>query len=347
MKNWVVLNGKKSTDVNGLLIQSLPAISKPLIRTEVEDIDGRDGDIVTYIGYSAYNKEMTIGLYGDYDIDDVIQYFDSSGIVIFSNEPDKYYKYQIYENIDFERLVRYRTATVVFHVQPFKYSAVEEQLTFQHMENLFDPQTANIKNWKFTTNADPIISGGKTIVFPCTPNTIYTISKVHTDSFKVGYVNTNPLVGIYVYGVENGTETSGRDVITITTGDSAEYLLISSPQFSDQAVLNTVKIQYGNKMILNSVSLINSGNTKSKPTITIYGSGTVNLYLNDQQIFTMALTDYITINVDEMQAYRGDAFMNRYVSGDYDDLMLKIGRNTLSWTGTVSKIVIDKCSRWI
>ena len=100
MKNWIVLNGKKSTDVNGLLIQSLPAISKPLIRTEVEDIDGRDGDIVTYIGYSAYNKEMTIGLYGDYDIDDVIQYFDSSGIVIFSNEPDKYYKYQIYENID-------------------------------------------------------------------------------------------------------------------------------------------------------------------------------------------------------------------------------------------------------
>ena len=93
--NYVILNGVKSNTVKGLLIQSLPSISKPLIRTQIEEIDGRDGDIITKLGYSAYDKEMSIGLFGDFDIDEVIQYFDSEGTVIFSNEPDKFYNYQI------------------------------------------------------------------------------------------------------------------------------------------------------------------------------------------------------------------------------------------------------------
>ena len=43
--NYVILNGVKSTTIKGLLIQSLPPISKPLMRTSIEEIDGRDGDI--------------------------------------------------------------------------------------------------------------------------------------------------------------------------------------------------------------------------------------------------------------------------------------------------------------
>ena len=101
--DYIVLNGKKSTLIKGLLIQSLPPITKPLVRTKVDEIDGRDGDIVTKLGYAAYDKNLSIGLFGDYDVDEVIRYFDSEGIVIFSNEPDKFYKYQIIEQIDFEK----------------------------------------------------------------------------------------------------------------------------------------------------------------------------------------------------------------------------------------------------
>ena len=129
MRNYIILNGKNSNEINGLLIQELPPISKPLIRTEVEEIDGRDGDIVTPLGYSAYDKEFTIGLYNDFDINEVAAYFNSEGTVTFSNEPDKYYYYQITAQIDFERLVRYRTATVTMHCQPFKYSATEQPIT--------------------------------------------------------------------------------------------------------------------------------------------------------------------------------------------------------------------------
>lgn len=124
--NYCVINGRRSTGVKGLLISSLPPISKPMMRTAVEEIDGRDGDIVTKLGFSAYDKTMQIGLFGDYDVNQVIEFFNSQGIVIFSNEPDKYYRFQIVQQIDFERLLRFKTASVVFHVQPFKYSAVEE-----------------------------------------------------------------------------------------------------------------------------------------------------------------------------------------------------------------------------
>ena len=132
--NYVILNGVKSTNIKGLLIQSLPPISKPLMRTSVEEIDGRDGDIVTKLGYSAYDKPMSIGLFGDYDVDEVIQFFDSEGTVTFSNEPDKFYNYQIIDQIDFEKLINFKTATVTFHVQPFKFSAVDDNFSFSSNE---------------------------------------------------------------------------------------------------------------------------------------------------------------------------------------------------------------------
>ena len=127
--NYVILNGVESTTIAGLIIQELPPISKPMVRTQVETIDGRDGDIVTKLGYSAYDKEMSIGLRSSSNINDVIRFFDSEGAVTFSNEPDKVYLYQITDQIDFERLLRYRTARVTFHVQPFKYSVTEQLLT--------------------------------------------------------------------------------------------------------------------------------------------------------------------------------------------------------------------------
>lgn len=123
--SYIILNGVKNTYIQGLMIQALPSITKPQIRTNIETIDGRDGDIITKLGYAAYDKQLLIGLYGNYNIDEVIEYFNSEGTVTFSNEDDKYYKYQILESIDFERLIRYRQATVTLHVQPFKYSLSE------------------------------------------------------------------------------------------------------------------------------------------------------------------------------------------------------------------------------
>lgn len=236
MRNYIILNGKDSRYIDGLLIQELPPISKPKIRTEVEEIDGRDGDIVTPLGYSAYDKELKIGLYGYYRIDDIISYFDSSGKVTFSNEIDKFYRYQIVEQIDFERLVRFRTATVKFHVQPFKYSRVDTEKVF--------------------------------------------------------------------------------------TVDRAD---------------------------ITSVGVRNSGNTIARPIITIEGEGNVSLSLNGKAIFAIVFGDdrSITIDTEKMEAYNGNTLKNRHVAGDYDNFVLNVGLNAISWSGRITKISIENYTRWI
>ena len=136
MRNYIILNGQNSNEITGLLIQTLPPISQPKIRTNIEEIDGRDGDIITKLGYSAYNKEISIGLYGNYNVDDIIKYFtdNQSGKVTFSDEPDKYYYYEILDQVDFDKLIRYRTATVTLHCQPFKYSTTEEKIQIDATE---------------------------------------------------------------------------------------------------------------------------------------------------------------------------------------------------------------------
>ena len=237
MRNYIILNGKNSNEINGLLIQELPPISKPQIRTEVEEIDGRDGDIVTKLGFAAYDKEFTVGLYKDFDINAIIAYFNSEGTVVFSNEPDKYYNYQIIDQIDFERLVRYRTATVRMHCQPFKYS----------------------------------------------------------------------------------TEERTR----------------SSTSLADK-----------------TFSITNSGNIYSKPAVTVYGTGTINLSLNGKQLFVIELgeTDnYLTIDADKLEAYQDttETLMNRSVDGDYNNLKLEVGRNAFTWSGELTKIEVSNYSRWI
>lgn len=142
MRNYLILNGKNSINIKGLIIQKLPPISKPKIRTQIEEIDGRDGDIVTPLGYSAYDKKFSIGLYGDFDIDEIIAFFNTSGIVVFSNEPDKFYHYEIVSQIDFERLIRFRTAEVTMHIQPFKYSATDNDKVF----NIINENSIQIRN---------------------------------------------------------------------------------------------------------------------------------------------------------------------------------------------------------
>lgn len=132
---YIIINGVSSKNINGLLIQNLPPISKPKIRTNAEEIDGRDGDIVTTLGYAAYDKAFNIGLRGDYNVDDVINFFNTSGKVTFSNEADKYYNFAIYNQIDFNKLIRFKTANVTMHVQPFKYSVDETELVFNNTNN--------------------------------------------------------------------------------------------------------------------------------------------------------------------------------------------------------------------
>lgn len=233
--DYIIINGKKSTLYNGLIITSLPPITKPKIRYTAEEIDGVDGDTINKLGYGAYDKTFEIGLSYNYDVDDIIKFLDTQGIITFSNEPDKYYYFTTLNQIDFNKLLRFKKAKVTIHVQPFKYSNIENTKTF--------------------------------------------------------------------------TFTEANQSLTIR----------------------------------------NNGNIYSKPIITIYGSGSVTLSLNGNEVMTISLTDSMVLDTKQQNAYDPETmdFLNRYIIGDFKNLYLNAGVNTISWVGNLTKVEINYASRWI
>lgn len=203
--NSIILNGRSSRDVQGLLIQSLPPITKPMMRTVMEQIDGRDGDIVTKLGYGAYDKQFSAGLHGDYDVDEVIAFFDSEGMVIFSNEPDKYYDYQILSQIDFERLIRFRTAVISMHCQPFKHSAVERSLSFDIKSGTQSFAVSNTGNTaakpKITVSGSGTVhlslNGGQILAVHIGDENNITIDTARMEAYKDGILKNRLVVGDY------------------------------------------------------------------------------------------------------------------------------------------------------
>ena len=356
MINYIELNGEKSTDVKGLMIQSLPPITKPKVRTSIEEIDGRDGDIVTRLGYAAYDKEVSIGLHGDFDIDDAIAFFDSDGEVVFGNERDKYYRYQILDQIDFERLIRFRTAKVKMHVQPFKYDAVDR--TFEVVNQLIDVKDSTASRFGVTAAS----SGGSVRVAGKATNTGEILVPIDRITLSGSYTLTaetsgdaagcalklvsrsdpdgDSFAGTYIELKDNGTSSVTADAdseydalwLYVQTGTSVDFTLTATMSSNN----------------FNSIKLTNRGNVISRPTVTVYGSGNVELAINAVTVLTFSIDDeYITIDSDEMNAYHGDTLMNRRVVGDYADLTLKAGENVISWRGDVTGIKVEDFSRWV
>lgn len=160
--NYIIWKGVNSNTITGLLIQELPSISKPPMKYNTIQVDGRDGDIVEELGYGSYEKTLLIGLTRNFDINQVIKYFSGSGNLILSNESDKYYKAKILEQIDYERLLRFRTATITFLVEPYKYKVSESEVDV----TITNQESVSVTNAGLE-NSRPIITlyGSGTVTF--------------------------------------------------------------------------------------------------------------------------------------------------------------------------------------
>ena len=184
MINYIIINGTNSNTINGLGINELPPISKPPLRVQTEEIDGRDGDISTNLGYGAYDKTISIGLFGTgYDINEVISFFNGEGTVVFSNEPDKYYKYKIINQIDYEALLKFKSATITFHCQPFKYPLTETplEIEYEYIEQE-GVESASINNTNGDSHLDITLKGNTSQTGTPTPDTPIPINVVSGDN---------------------------------------------------------------------------------------------------------------------------------------------------------------------
>jgi len=92
-------------------------------------------------------------------------------------------------------------------------------------------------------------------------------------------------------------------------------------------------------------SLYNSGTHKSKPVITVYGSGSINLTINSTVIHLANVSGYVTIDSNLMDAYKDTLLKNGDMLGEFPELA--VGENTISWTGNVSSVLITPNWRWL
>lgn len=94
-----------------------------------------------------------------------------------------------------------------------------------------------------------------------------------------------------------------------------------------------------------AMEVINQGNTDCLPLMTIYGSGLVNVFVNDVKVCSIIVNEYVTLDGEAQEAYKGALSQNRVMIGDFP--VLKPGVNTLSFTGTVTTVKTLVRSRWL
>lgn len=111
-------------------------------------------------------------------------------------------------------------------------------------KNLFDKNNANIL--KTFINASGVITSdnnSRSIYIQCKPNTTYTIQKILTTRFRVGYSSDTPVIGITLNGVISNYDGT---TITITTGNNTKYLVVwicNIDTATLQEVLDSIQIE--------------------------------------------------------------------------------------------------------
>ena len=94
-----------------------------------------------------------------------------------------------------------------------------------------------------------------------------------------------------------------------------------------------------------SAVVVNPGSVYAEPIIHIYGSGDATLIINDSFVELEGIEDSITLNSVIQEAYQGETLLNDHMDGDFP--VLKPGNNLISWTGTVSRVVIEPNWRYL
>ena len=94
------------------------------------------------------------------------------------------------------------------------------------------------------------------------------------------------------------------------------------------------------------INLTNQTTTTALPIIKVTGTGIVVLNINGTGITLTGLTSSIVLDSELQEAYTGlTTNMNSSMNGEFP--ILRTGNNTITWSGTVTKVEIDPRWRWL
>ena len=151
----------------------------PQMRTQEETVLGRDGVFIYENGYNNKTIELNCSFIGADTIHQrrqvlrrVASWLRKEGELVFDNEPDKYYKGKIYNQIDLALFASYDEFTLIFNSEPFAYSRWDNQELLQNMQGIeVDGKFIPYMQTKFTS-----ISSNQTVTLSNLGN--YEVSPV-------------------------------------------------------------------------------------------------------------------------------------------------------------------------
>jgi len=125
----ITFNGSTDT-TNNVITESVAWLKKPAKRFIRSVIEGKDGETSTETGYDALIIPAVVGLKSTASVDTVIAWLNGTGVLICSEDPLKYRNAKILEQIDYDKLVRYRKAKVNFKCDdPYRYLITDPIVT--------------------------------------------------------------------------------------------------------------------------------------------------------------------------------------------------------------------------
>ena len=94
-----------------------------------------------------------------------------------------------------------------------------------------------------------------------------------------------------------------------------------------------------------TVFVSNPGSVYSEPVITVYGSGDITLMVGQTIVELTDIDGRIVLDSVLQEAYLGSTLLNGHMSGDFP--VLKPGPNAVSWSGNVTRVVIQPNWRYL
>ena len=94
-----------------------------------------------------------------------------------------------------------------------------------------------------------------------------------------------------------------------------------------------------------SAVVVNPGTVYAEPIIHIYGSGDATLIVNDSFVELEGIEDGIILNSVIQEAYQGETLLNEKMEGEFP--VLKPGNNLVSWSGDITRVVIEPNWRYL
>ncbi|MEB9549527.1 phage tail family protein [Bacillus cereus] len=89
-------------------------------------------------------------------------------------------------------------------------------------------------------------------------------------------------------------------------------------------------------------TIVNYGTWEALPKLTVYGTGIITITIHDVSFQIKNLTNHVIVDSELKEAYAGTTPMNDKMVGKFP--YFEVGENTISWTGKLTKLVIEP--RW-